>query len=65
MNQRYTPRDRYPRTLEEAFGPNTSREFVEPEKLDPINEAGHTCVLVLSMAALLVFYIALLAGWLE
>ena len=21
MNQRYTPRDRYPRTLEEAFGP--------------------------------------------
>ena len=53
---------RHPRTLEEAFGPYTSKEFAEPE--DPMPAADVIVVAACAIGALAL--LAMLAlGWLS
>lgn len=52
---------RHPRTLEEAFGPYTSKEFAEPE--DPMPAADVIVVAACAIAALALTVMALM-GWL-
>ncbi len=53
---------RHPRTLEEAFGPYTSKEFAEPE--DPMPAADVIVVAACAIAALVLTVMALM-GWLS
>jgi len=61
MNHSSNHTGRYPRSLEEAFGPHTSRHFVEDYQ--PMPAADVIVVATCAIAALVLTVMALM-GWL-
>ena len=63
MNHSSNHTGRYPRSLEEAFGPHTSRQIEAPEDDPPMPAADVIVVATCAIAALVLTVMALM-GWL-
>ena len=63
MNHSSNHTGRYPRSLEEAFGPHTSRHIESPDDYPPMPPADVIVVATCAIAALVITVMALM-GWL-